>query len=372
MEFKLVFNNSVFKFPEDFLSSVYKYIWLNETLNDDDELLTLSFISKSIIRKYQDDLDYHEFVLMSNIRVSNLVRNIYSAFGKSIAEKFAQYLSEYWDEEIDTDSTDWFDSVSAHVANDMAKSIFSEKSDLLKFQRLLALLHLYDCVLEDYEQLDTDYDSEHNTNGYRGLLNINGIVVKCIDRENQVILKPVFSMYDTPISEYIDMSGFLVPQAVLNAVLNPFHCYNSENDIKPNCSFSDFLLFVEQLTGLRLSLPKPKVDISSCCNDDRLFGKWFHIDKDDVPWEAYTVIIDWFKNDGHYKRSIVFCSRLNEATSENWLPQNLPWHTKDNTLYIAPNEPCGSTQTYKIENNVLYLDNTRKFYRSLDDAIKNL
>lgn len=365
----LVFNRHKFCFSSEFLTTVFKCMAFNDKLDDDDSHYAISFISKSIVKKTWDDLDYHEFILKGLFSVSRLIRSIANVFGNAKATSYAKQLSLLLNEEISLETKDNTSSIYTLDAYAIAKKVFEENSNIEKFQQLLALLHLYECAYEDYEQLVED------SNGFEGLLNLNGIVVKQTPLKGKLMLKPIYNLYDSPLEQYKDFGGFLVPPFVLNAILNTIHGKSEFGISAENCSPAEFSHYVEQISGHRLILPQKPIDVSSASVDTRLFGKWYNVSKSNKPWDEYTVIIEWYQENGSYKRSIIFCSDLKYAVGENWLPRSFSWVTLNNTLITAPNQKEESIQTYHIEDDTLTLESkygVKKLYKSIEEALNNI
>ncbi len=363
----LIFNGKKFSFLPDLLTTLFKCLLHNDTVDDDDEFFVISFITNSIVKKDWDSLDYHEFVLKADFRISYFMRNVKNVFGHDVANKFARVISDFFEESIDTDSTDWFNCISTQTVYKMAKSIFVKNEEIIKFQQFLALLHLYNCAYDDYEQTITD------TNGFDGLLNLNGIVIKKSESDKKLLLKPVYSLYDSPLEDYIDLSGFLIPPFVLGAVLNRTYSPPSLEIEETKCSLAEFLLIVEQLSGTRLQLPKPKLDISNWSNDESLYGKWYQINKMDHPvLSLIDISIYDFGTNGILNQSVVFVNSVDYPKNENWRSDPPMWKTKDTQLVIIDRGKISSPLEYKILDNKLFLSNGSVYYRSFQEAKENL
>lgn len=72
----LIFNGKKFSFLPDLLTTLFKCLLHNDTVDDDDEFFVISFITNSIVKKDWDSLDYHEFVLKADFRISYFMRNV--------------------------------------------------------------------------------------------------------------------------------------------------------------------------------------------------------------------------------------------------------------------------------------------------------
>lgn len=358
MENKFVFNKKVYSFSQDQLKEVYRYMILNESLDEDDRLYTLSFVTNSIVRKTWEELDYHEFVLNGSFRLSNLLCNITNVFGEDKATEYGDGLAEILGGEEDINTTDYFTTISTSDATFVGKKVFKYPPQFEKFQMLLAYIHLGVCAGEDYEQLIEKEEDFH------GIRNINGIVVRESEYEGKLMLKPIYQIYDSSIEEYKEFVRVLIPPSVILAI---FHTEFKMSLLGQNEREMDFYLKTEQLSGTRLRVPAPKRKVTTWSIDSSIVGKWYSISKSIRPFASYFINIEWFLEDGSFKQSVIIVSTLDLPYTENWRPKNSSWKTNGEILVLHPGDYEELECQYKIVDNVLYLGE-RKYYRSLDEA----
>lgn len=217
----------------------------NEKRNESDKLFVLSFVTNSIVQKTYEELDYHEFILIPTFRISNLLCNIFNVFGQDMARKYAQELSSFIGETFSWNSTDYFSALSVTDATEIGEHVFSF-DEMDKFRMLLSLIYIYSCADDDYQQLLDDYHD------YENIIFINGIGVKVIQSENKIVLKPLYSIYDSPMNEYKAFLSVLVPPIIRAAVFKTKHdtIFTEDDLITEHASL--FFLKLEQLTGQQI------------------------------------------------------------------------------------------------------------------------
>lgn len=361
---KLIFNNKTYVFDSELLNKFFERMLYNEEKDEDEKKWVISFLSSSFCKKTYDELEYHEFVIEGNFRFSQLLCNIENIFGESIKKEYQQGLSHFFEEEVS--ETDWFSTLTASDALKIAKSIFINETDLSKFKELLSVIYLYECSQFDYEQTIENIDDFNN------LEFINGIGVKLIIKDENILLKPIHSIYDVPIEKYIKISHVLVPPIVLTMIFRTVIEGYNESEVK--FTVNNFFKKFEQLTGKTsiMRVPEPQKKFTGNINP-QLIGKWYHIYKSNGFMPMYHINIEWFKEDGTQLRSVAFTMGLGEYKDyENWGPKESKWLTNETELYI--NDAYAREEkvySYQLNERCLKYGN-REYYKSYDEAAKNV
>lgn len=314
--------------------------------------------------KTYDELEYHEFLIDGEFIVSQLLCNIENIFGETIKNEYKQGVSDFLGEEVS--EIDTFLSLKVSDALQIAKPILLNDNDLSKFKELLSVVYLYYCARFDYVQTIEDLD------GFDNFEFVNGIGVKLITRERTIILKPIHSIHDLPIDQYIRIAHVLVPPIVLNALFRTVIEGYNESDV--HFKESNFFKKFEQLTGntkIRKIPEAPKEFIGII--EPQLIGKWYHIYKSNGFISMYHINIEWFKEDGTQLRSVVFTMNLGEYTDyENWGPQISKWLANETQLYIYDAYlRKDKVYNYQINEHCLQYNGV-KYYSSYEEAAENI
>lgn len=322
----IIFNGKIYTFDSNLLLKFFERMVYNDNKEDDERKYVISFISDRFVMKSYDELDYHEFVIEGNFRVSQLLCNIENVFGLEIAQAIASEISKYLNDNIDVDTTDWFDSFSIGEILNIARLILDELN-LNKFKELLAASFLYEAAQADYEQ--TIDDSEN----FRNLEFINGIGIRISQKEDGFILKPINPIYDSNESNYVKIRHVKLPVKVLKAV---FFTIVDEDTIGLDKATADnFFLKFQQLTGSHAINKIPEIQkefIGSI--DHNIVGKWYSITKSTGFMSMYHINIHWFLEDGRLLKSIVFEMQLPNVAKENWGPKESSWLTNNDKICI--------------------------------------
>lgn len=361
---RIIFNNKAFTFDSALLNKFFERMLFNEDKDDDENKCVISFITNRFCNKTYDELEYHEFLIDGNFRFSQLLCNIENIFGESIKNEYQQGISHYFDEEVS--ETDWFSTLTASDAMQIAKSILLNETDLSKFKELLSVIYLYECSRFDYEQTIENIDDFNN------LEFVNGIGIKLIIKDGSILLKPVHSIYDVPIEKYIKIAHVLVPPVVLTMIFRTVIEGYNESEVK--FTVSNFFKKFEQLTGNTTikRVPEPPKEFTGNINP-QLIGKWYHIYKSNGFMPMYHINIEWFKEDGTQLRSVAFTMELGEYKDyENWGPEESKWLANETELYI--NDAYTRKEevySYQLNERCLKYGN-REYYKSYDEAAKNV
>ncbi len=360
---KLIFNKKTYSFSKENLNDIFTCLLRNEDRDEEEKKYVLSFVTNSFIKKTYDELDYHEFVLDASYRVSDLLCNIHNVFGETIAVNYAEHLSDLLEEEILWDSTDYFDSISALQASRIGKMVLASDQQE-KFNELLAFLCLYYCVVVDHmQQLESFED-------YNKINFVNGIGFKQIEDNGKKRLKPLYDIYDSSIEDYIDVYGVMVAPKIFSAVLKTDFENTFRNNIVNQELSSLFLKKYEQLTGSQLEL-KINEEFNGVI-DPALIGKWYNVSKSgDHPVLApmYHFSVNWFKEDGILKKSILFDSIRQIPSYEVWDDLGFTWKTRNGILQIKNNRQ-EELSPYEVYENKLVIGETTYFH-SFEEALKN-
>lgn len=364
MKSNLIFNHRGCTFTDKTLRIVLKCMLANDNLDDDAEYYALSFIKNKIVLKTYDDLDFHEFILKGSFRISNLICNISNIFGINSAKEYAKCLSTLLKKDVDIETLDFFTAIDTRDALRVGFAVFTTDEDRNELKSLLALIHLFECANEDYEQTII------NANDFADLIFINGIGIRAIDQGNNLLLRPIDKAFDSPQENYINYSGILVPPCinyiVSCSVVDEFDkATSTSQDMIPN-----FIHKFEQLCGHKLNLPKKKYDFSNWGHESKFFGKWYNIHKGDNPvMSLYTISIYDFDATGSAKLSRVFVSDINYPNHENWLPRKFSWISNDGTLVLNPNtDQEASYELFIIDNKPVLKGKYGVYYKTLQDA----
>lgn len=362
---RLIFNNKVYTFSNKNLKSIFDSMIINESVPNGNRKYVLSFIENKIVKKAYDELDYHEFIIETSFRFSQLLCNIDNVFGKEATVEFAKEINSISGEETSWDSTNFSESISANEAIKIWESLSNPYSKQLgQFQELLSLLYLYGMVRFDYMQTITNFDD-------LGTIEfINGIVVQKKEYKGCLFLKPVANYYETEIENCRKICNIYLPPIVLNAIICTFHnipFVNKESDI---CIDYSVVHKLEQLTG---SVPEYK-DLSvpvDAKKDDSIIGKWYifeQTENDPFSGDAGRLYTYLFDSNGKHKRSwqIGF-----GVPREDWGSLEWDWYTDGNDLHIiSKKHNQHEIWTYKIEETKLYI-NKSIYYKYAQDAINN-
>lgn len=253
MEPILIFDNQVCYFVSECLNELFELMLDNEENDEDEKKCVISVLEGYVCIKTYDELEDHEFVLVGNFRFSQLLCNIDNIFGESIKKEYQQGLSDYF--EKDVSETDWFSTLTASDALIIAESIFKNETDLSKFKELLIVMFLYECSKLDY------YQTNEYMYDFENLVFINGIGVKLIIKDGNILLKPVHPYYDEPIEKYQKISHVLAPSIVIFMIFRTYLEGYDESDVK--FTVNNFFKKFEQLTGnttiKRVPEPQKKV-----------------------------------------------------------------------------------------------------------------
>lgn len=357
----IIFNDKIYTFESEVLNKFFDRMLFNETKDEDEKKCIISFITDRFCMKSYEQLDYHEFLIDGNFRVSQMLCNIANVYGESIKEEYKCQLSSYLQDEID--DTDWFDALSAKDALEVAKQVFdNDDSELLKFKDLLSTMYLYECARFDYEQTITDSED------FNDLEFVNGIGIKKIVKDGKIILKPVHPIHDSASDKYIQIAHVLVAPKVLAAVFKTVT--DNYQDLKEILTGQNFFKKFEQLTGCSNLKKAPEPPISFI-GDIRsgLVGKWYHITKSNGFMSMYHINIDWFKADGSLAKSVTFVQRIGEYRDyENWGPKESKWLANDSEILI--NDAYSKKEVvkpYQLNGDTLTIGDTT-YYRSYDEA----
>lgn len=360
----IIFNDKIYTFESDILKRFFERMVFNERNDDDERKCIISFVSDRFETKSYDELDYHEFLIEGNFRVSQLLCNIANIYGESIMDDYKHHLSLYLQEDVD--ERDWFDSLSANDAIDLARKVLFDDSEILKFQDLLSSMYLYECSRFDYEQTITDSEE------FNDLEFINGIGVRKIVKDGTIILKPVHPIHDSKEDSYIKINHVLVPPKVLAAIFKTVT--DKYQDLKGILTIQNFFKKFEQLTGCSSlkKAPEPPIVFDGEIKSD-LVGKWYHITKSNGFMSMYHINIDWFKSDGSLAKSVTFVQKIGEYKDyENWGPKESKWLANENELLI--NDAYSKKdikKSYHLEDGILTIGDTT-YYRSYDEAAANV
>lgn len=361
----IIFNDKIYAFESDILNKFFDRMLFNATKDEDEKKCIISFITDRFGMKSYEDLDYHEFLIDGNFRVSQILCNIANVYGERIKEKYKREVSLYLQDEID--DTDWFDTLSVNDAIEVAKQVFeNDDSELLKFKDLLSTMYLYECARFDYEQTITDSED------FNDLEFVNGIGIKKIVNDGMIILKPIHSIHDSARDKYIKIKHVLVAPKVLASVFKTVT--DNYQDLKGVLTVQNFFKKFEQLTGCSnlKNAPEPPISFIGDIKQD-LVGKWYHITKSNGFVSMYHINIDWFKTDGSLVKSVVFVQRIGEYRDyENWGPKESKWLANDSEILI--NDAYSKKEVVKpfqLNGDILTIGDTT-YYRSYDEAAKNV
>lgn len=368
---KLFFNKRLFEFDINLIKKIYSLIIENEKSPNSDKLYGISFVSDfKIIYKSYAELEFHEFLLVYNIDIPYLICNICNVMGKAKAELYISALSRCINQEITLLTKTTSVSLSLTDATRIASDIFDTET-LEKFKIVLGIISLYLYAKEDYEQLIED------VNIFSKVDCINGISFqKIFHPKGFLILKPIYSLYDCPISEYKNLSRILIPPCILNSTFKTLHHANLPKiNVEDGIWTKLFLLKYQQLTGHDIGneflrhLKSLKGE-----NNKLLIGKWFSISR--MRFSLCCLSIKWYQENGNYKESSIFVNesqlKLYLSNCENWRDLDQTWKTRNNSILIqAKNSRDISEFSYKIENNQLLINGTI-YYRTLTEALENI
>ena len=240
---KLIFKNRIYSFSDENLIRIYNCMLHNETVDENGIKYVLSFISNSIVLKKYEDLDLHEFILEGNYRVSNLICNIANVFEGDKANKFAMRLSDNLYSDFPAINLDYTEAICASEASDIWVELFGNGTDFEQFKFLLSLIALYDMAEFDYEQQCKDIKE------LRKVSFINGMGVKQIEDSDRILLKPVFSLFDTPLQDYIEIAGIWVPPTLLSVMFKTDLNSKVVGTINELLIGNQFLFKYQQLSG---------------------------------------------------------------------------------------------------------------------------
>lgn len=359
----VIFNDKIYSFESDVLNKFFERMLFNEA-KDDDKKCIISFITDRFGMKTYDELEYHEFIIEGNFRVSQLLCNIANVYGESIKDDYKKQLSLYLQDEVN--ETDWFNSLSANDAFTVAQKILDDEGELMKFKELLSTMYLYECSRFDYEQTITDSEDFNN------LEFVNGIGIHKVVKNGSIILKPVHPIHDSPSDKYIKIAHVMVPPRVLAAVFKTVN--NNYQDLEGLLTVKNFFKKFEQLTGCSNlnKVPEPPIVFKGEIKTD-LVGKWYHITKSNGFMSMYHVNIYWFKADGSLSKSVTFVQRIGVYKDyENWGPKDSQWFANETELLI--NDAYAKKKVvkpYNLNGGVLTIGDTT-YFRSYDEATENI
>lgn len=360
----IVFNNKIYSFDSNTLNQFFERMAFNEQKDDEDRKCIISFLTQRFGMKTYDELDYHEFLIDGSFRVSQLLCNIANVFGDSIKSKYAIGLAEYLDEEVS--ERDWFTSLSTSDALCVAKHVFSEASELVKFKELLATMYLYECSRADFEQTIED------SRDFENLEFVNGIGIRKQVEGDKVILKPIHKVFDVPIEKYIKAAHILIPPSVFNIVFRTVK--DGFFDSEKNVTVEDFLNKFEQLTGCSTlrNAPVPPREFVGGINPD-VIGKWYKITKSSGFMTMYFVDIEWFREDGVMLHSVSFDQSIGQHRDyENWDSKTKKWLANDKEMLIRDGHSKKDViKPYFVCENVLKLGD-EFYYSTYDEAAENV
>lgn len=360
----IVFNNKIYSFDSNTLNQVFERLVYNEQKDDEEKKCIISFLTQRFGMKTYEELDYHEFLIEGSFRVSQLLCNIANVFGDTVKSKYVIELTKYLEEDVS--ETDWFTSLSTSGALFVARQVFTEDQQLVKFKELLATMYLYECSRADFEQTIED------SRDFENLEFVNGIGVRKEIEGDKIILKPVHQVFDVPIEKYIKAAHILIPPAVLNVVFRTVK--EGFFDSEKNITVEDFFHKFEQLTGcstIRKVPIHPKPFVGGINPD--IVGKWYRITKSSGFMAMYHINIDWFREDGVLLRSVSFVQRTDEYKDyENWGPKSSKWLANDTEMLIQDGYSKKDViKPYFVNDNGLKLGDSF-YYRSYDEASENV
>lgn len=366
--FELVFNNTIYTFNSSFLSTLYDCMVYNEQIDDDCDKYCISFLKEKFMKKTYDDLEFHEFLIDGLFNTPQLLCNLDNIFGQDKAREYNQLLSEDFEEDFEEDISDTVSlySISASTAYSLAEIIF-DNNELEKFKNLLAVMFLYDCAENDYEQTVYDIDEFDN------LLFINGIGVhKCV-QDDTIVLKPVYHIHDTDKDKYIQVAHVLVPPSILSAIFKTVGEGFMVRETKYTAK--DFFLKFEQLTSC-FTLKERPIPIKKIFGEinQNIVGKWYRIAEFEARFmPKYHILINWFKNDGTLLKAVRFVDNLDEYKDyEYWGPEISSWLANDNEILIKDAYARKDiVESYEINSDSLCIGDTT-YYRTYDLAADNI
>lgn len=365
----LIFNKKQYAFTDKNLKLFYDCMLRNDSIDDYDNKYVLSFLSNSIVRKKYEDLDYHEFILECDFRISKLVCNIANVFGEEKANMYGLRLAEDLSADSSDIQTNYFYSISTAEASSIWKELFGPAEDFEKFKSLLALLMLYEMAEFDYEQQCEDIK------GLKKVTFLNGMGIAEKEYGEKVILKPLFEQYDTSFEDYVEIAGVSIPLTLLSVMFKTELNVSTIRAIDKSILEKKFLFKYKQLSGKELKIEIDKEDYSKWENDNRLYGVWYSIYKTDHPvlGTYYNLNVNSYNEDGTlFKYVQLGLKDLSFSPNIRWSNHVEKWKTKDGEIMLL-NDSLDKRSRFKYEftNGVLLLCNA-KYYRSLQAAIETL
>ena len=362
---KLIFNNRIYSFSDEELRKLYNCMLQNESTNDDDIKYVISFISNSIVRKRFEDLDYHEFLLDGSFRASVLICNISNVFGEDKAKEYAIRLSGDLYADYPAINLDYTEVISVSKATDIWAELFGVGIDFEKFKFLLTLIMLYDLAEFDYGQQCEDYKE------LRKVTFFNGMGIKQIEQSDKFVLKPLFSMFDAPVENYLEIAGVWIPPTLLSVMFETNLHSNIDGTIKERLTDDLFLFKYEQLSGKRLKIDRE--DYSKWVLDPRLYGVWYNIYKSTHPvlGTDYSLTIEAYNEDGTMLKHLQLgVKNLNFSNDFRWGKYISKWKTHNNEMLIV-NDDLDLKQRVKYEfDNGNLLFGNQVYYRTFDAALE--
>lgn len=69
----IIFNDKIYTFESEVLNKFFDRMLFNETKDEDEKKCIISFITDRFCMKSYEQLDYHEFLIDGNFRVSQIL-----------------------------------------------------------------------------------------------------------------------------------------------------------------------------------------------------------------------------------------------------------------------------------------------------------